>query len=176
MTTSVEKYQARRVITGIDDQGRSRVVSDQLSSTRAATPTFTVVDLWQTDRVPASVNADNTLTDTVVLQPPQGGALVRLVTFPPDSEWQQNGDYQEALAAISGTDSQTAEEETPGMHVTDTVDVITVVSGEVYAVLENDEILLRAGDSLVQRGTKHAWSNRTNTPATIVATMYSAER
>lgn len=176
MSTSVENFQARRVITGVDEEGRSLVVADENAPTRAATPTFTVVDLWQTDSVPQNVEAGDTLTGTVVLEPPKGGVLVRLVTFPPDSEWQGAGGYEDAMAAIGGADSHVEDDETAGVHATDTIDVITVLTGELHAVLEKGEVLLRPGDSLVQRGTKHAWSNRTDKPATIVATMYSATR
>ena len=62
------------------------------------------------------------------------------------------------------------------MHVTDTVDVLTVVEGEIYVVLEDTETLLRVGDSVIQRGTNHAWSNRSDRPAVLVATMMSATR
>jgi hypothetical protein len=176
VSTSVEDYQARRVITGVGNDGRSCVAVDELAPTRAATPTFTVVDLWQTDSVPPVVHADDTLAGEVALDPPKTGVLVRIVTFPPDTEWQANGGYADAMAAIGGSDSHDDEGDTAGMHTTDTVDIITVIEGEIHAVLETDEVRLGLGDSLIQRGTKHAWSNRTNKRATIVATMYCAIR
>jgi uncharacterized cupin superfamily protein len=60
------------------------------------------------------------------------------------------------------------------MHFTETVDIMTVLSGELWAITETGETLLRAGDTLVQRGTAHAWSNRTSEPATIVSVMIAA--
>jgi mannose-6-phosphate isomerase-like protein (cupin superfamily) len=63
-----------------------------------------------------------------------------------------------------------------GMHTTETIDVVTMLSGELYAVLEDTETLLRPGDTLIQRGTKHSWSNRTDKPAIFVATMMPAKR
>jgi quercetin dioxygenase-like cupin family protein len=69
--------------------------------------------------------------------------------------------WSEAIAEAYGTQQNTADSgPAPGMHRTDTVDVVTVVSGELHAILETGEIVLRAGDSIVQRGTMHAWSNR----------------
>src|SRR5207237_506061 len=47
----------------------------------------------------------------------------------------------------------------PGMHGTKTLDYAIVLSGESYAVLDEAEVLLKAGDVLVQRGTNHAWSS-----------------
>jgi mannose-6-phosphate isomerase-like protein (cupin superfamily) len=134
------------------------------------------VDLWQTDTVPPAIDADDTLTGVVAIEPPKAGVVVRVVTFPPDSEWQGSGGYTDAMAAIGGSDFHVDDDQAAGMHTTDTVDVITVIEGEIYAVLENDEVRLRVGDSLIQRGTKHGWSNRTTTRTTIIATMYAATR
>lgn len=53
------------------------------------------------------------------------------------------------------------------MHVTRTIDYAIVLAGEIYAVLDEDETLMRAGDILVQRGTNHAWANRSDAPARI---------
>lgn len=63
----------------------------------------------------------------------------------------------------------------PGMHKTDTVDYAIVLSGEIYAVLDQDEVLLRAGDCLIQRGTSHAWSNRTQEPCAIAFVLVAAK-
>jgi uncharacterized cupin superfamily protein len=50
----------------------------------------------------------------------------------------------------------------PRMHITDTVDYAIILFGEMYAVMEEGETLMKAGDVLVQRGTNHAWSNRSD--------------
>ncbi|KQW42651.1 hypothetical protein ASC77_23610 [Nocardioides sp. Root1257] len=57
------------------------------------------------------------------------------------------------------------------MHRTDTVDVVTVIRGELTVVTETGETTLRAGDSVVQMGTMHAWSNRTNETVVAIAIM-----
>jgi quercetin dioxygenase-like cupin family protein len=62
----------------------------------------------------------------------------------------------------------------PGMHKTATVDYAIVLSGEIYAVMDEGETLLRAGDTLVQRGTNHAWSNRSETPCLVAFILVSA--
>jgi quercetin dioxygenase-like cupin family protein len=62
----------------------------------------------------------------------------------------------------------------PGMHKTGTVDYAIVLSGEIYAVMDKGETLLRAGDTLVQRGTNHAWSNRSETPCLVAFVLVSA--
>ncbi|MFC7752911.1 cupin domain-containing protein [Tsukamurella soli] len=89
--SSLENYQARVVTTGSTADGRSTVVADANTTTRAATPTFSVADVWQVDAVPPAVDAADTLNGTVALDPPKGGVLVRMVSFPPDAEWQASG-------------------------------------------------------------------------------------
>jgi uncharacterized cupin superfamily protein len=64
----------------------------------------------------------------------------------------------------------------PGMHKTNTVDYCVILSGEIWAVLDESEVLLRAGDVLVQRGTNHAWSNRTEKSCVIAFVLIAAER
>ena len=87
--------------------------------------------------------------------------------FPPDSAWDPASQYRESLAAIQAGDA-IGEDDAPGMHVTDTLDIVTILSGELYVVLEDCETLLRPGDTVVQRGTKHTWSNRSEEPCVLV--------
>jgi quercetin dioxygenase-like cupin family protein len=47
------------------------------------------------------------------------------------------------------------------VHRTDSVDYIVVMSGEIDMELESgEEVHLKAGDVMVQRGTVHNWINR----------------
>lgn len=65
----------------------------------------------------------------------------------------------------------------PGMHTTDTVDFDVIVSGEVYLELDNGaEVLLKAGDCVIQNGTRHAWRNRSSEKCVIAVTLVGAER
>lgn len=174
------KAQARRVISGTDAEGRSTIVSDELTATRTAQPGFTVMDVWQVDGLPAHVDAPDTLGPEPVLDPPSSGLVVRLASFPPDSEFDAAG-YAASLDAFHGADSHDGGASEGGggggvWHLTDTLDVVTVISGELYAVTETAETLLQPGDTFVTRGVKHIWSNRTDEPVLIVATMMAAKR
>ncbi len=62
-----------------------------------------------------------------------------------------------------------------GFHKTDSIDYAIVLSGEIYAMMDDGEVLLTAGDVLVQRGTNHAWSNRTNDPAVVAFVLIDAD-
>jgi mannose-6-phosphate isomerase-like protein (cupin superfamily) len=164
-------------VSGLNADGKSMIESDGNTGTRVATEAFTVCQIWQVDSLPPDVLTKNALGDGASISPPLGGFAYMVTTMPPDSEWDLASGYKEALAASSEASAYIEDESgIPGMHETDTVDIVTVISGELYAVLEADETLLRAGDSFVQRGTKHAWSNRSDGPCTIVAVMMAATR
>ena len=45
-------------------------------------------------------------------------------------------------------------------HFTETVDYVIVMSGEMDMELDAETVTLRAGDVLVQQGTRHNWINR----------------
>ncbi len=167
---------ARRVVAGIDEDGKSMVVSDQPTPARLATDAFVINQIWRMDSLPPRILADDASGEQVSICPPAAGFIYLVTTFPPDSSWDLAHGYEAALAASGDREASVSSSTIAGLHETDTVDIITVISGEMYAVLEHGEVLLKKGDSFVQRGTKHAWSNRTNEPCTIVAVMAAAVR
>jgi len=61
------------------------------------------------------------------------------------------------------------------MHATATVDYIIVLKGEIYAIMDKGEKLLRPGDILIQRGTNHSWSVRTDQRCVIAAILVGAK-
>jgi mannose-6-phosphate isomerase-like protein (cupin superfamily) len=63
----------------------------------------------------------------------------------------------------------------PFMHRTNSVDYAVVLTGEIYMIMDEDEILLKAGDTVVQQGTHHAWSNRGSEPCQIAFILVDAE-
>jgi hypothetical protein len=63
----------------------------------------------------------------------------------------------------------------PGFHKTSSVDYAIVLAGEIYALMDEGEVLLKQGDVLVQRGTNHAWSNRSDAPAYLAFVLIDAE-
>jgi uncharacterized cupin superfamily protein len=61
-----------------------------------------------------------------------------------------------------------------GRHATETVDHVVVVQGEIVCLFDEGEVILRAGDVLVQRGVQHAWSNRSDQPCRLIAVILDA--
>jgi quercetin dioxygenase-like cupin family protein len=64
----------------------------------------------------------------------------------------------------------------PGMHRTDTVDYAIVLEGELTAIMDHGETAMRAGDILIQRGTPHAWANRSGKPSRIAFILIDGKR
>jgi hypothetical protein len=164
--------QARRVVSGFDENGRSTIVADAYTTRRVAMPAFTVCDIWETKSLPVPMTQD-AAEGEVTLLPPTTGFTYRVTTFPPDSEWDSTS-YGDSLGGMGGADAMSDATNIPGMHVHETVDIVTIVSGEVYVVLEAAETLLRQGDTVILRGAMHAWSNRSDKPCTLVSLMMGA--
>lgn len=173
MAGEYAKIRARRVVVGLDADGRSAITSDGVTETHLVTGAFARNDLWQATEVPTPALAENSLT-AAHIPPPEGGYTYNITAFPPDSEWNFDGEYDQALIDAGAADCVIVGE--PGMHITETVDIVTLLSGELTAIVETGETVLRPGDTLVQRGTKHAWRNRGDVPAVIVAIQIAATR
>jgi hypothetical protein len=61
------------------------------------------------------------------------------------------------------------------MHKTSTVDYAIVLSDEIWALMDEGETLMRAGDVLVQRATNRAWSNRSSAPCLVAFILVNAK-
>ena len=168
----------RRVVTGHDARGKSVIVSDGPSPHVLLIPgrtDFGLTNLWVTDGSPGidEGNAD-AAARPVVLEPPAGGTIFRVVEFPPDKA-AADFDRKTAFSSMGADHAMDPDASRhPGMHKTDTVDYAIVLSGEIWALMDEGETRLEAGDCLVQRGTNHAWSNRSDQPCLVVFVLVSA--
>jgi len=169
----------RRVLTGHNEDGRSIILSDATATTVKEMKPITglvATDLWETRGAPASNAGDEDAADRpVALEPPQNGTVFRMVEFPPDTAWSNDADAAAAFATIGAAHVSNATSSDPLMHRTNSVDYLTVVKGEIWAVMEEGEVCLKEGDIMVQRGTNHSWSVRTEEPCLVSAVLVSAE-
>jgi len=172
-------WRVRRVLTGHDAQGKSTFIADGLAPNvkeMASMPGLALTDLWETRGAPASNVGDADAADRPVrLEPPKNGSILRIVEFPPDSQWRERADARRAFDSIGAGHAADKRSSDPMMHRTRTVDYIIVLKGEIYAVMEKGETLLRAGDILVQRGTNHSWSVRGSEPCIVAAVLVCAK-
>ena len=172
-------WRVRRVLTGHDAEGRSTFIADGIAPNMKEMPSFpglALTDLWETKGAPASNEGERDAAERPIrLEPPPGGTIVRIVEFPPDSTRPQNSDGREGFKAIGAGHAQDKSSSDPMMHRTGTVDYIIVLKGEIYAVMEKGETLLKAGDVLIQRGTMHSWSVRGSEPCIVAAILVNAK-
>ena len=172
-------WRVRRALTGHDGNGKSTIIADGFAPNVKEMPSFpglALTDLWETKGAPASnEGGGDAAARPVHLEPPKNGTIVRIVEFPPDSTRPQNSDGRDGFKAIGAGHAQSRQSSDPMMHRTGTVDYIIVLKGEIYAVMEKGETLLKAGDVLIQRGTMHSWSVRTNEPCIVAAILVNAK-
>ena len=165
----------RRIVTGHDPHGRATVLSDTPAPVfhPKNRPGVEATTLWVTTETPTSVtDATDRTQGQVALIPPTNGTVFRIVEFSPEKEWIDQIDREAARESFASFGAEQALDEAeepphPLMHKTETIDYAIVLSGECYLVLDDSEVLVTAGDVIIQRGTNHAWSNRSDRPCRI---------
>jgi hypothetical protein len=173
----------RRIVTIDDDNGASRRLVDGPSPdvrTDPARPGYAATRIWVTDATPARIKGvRETLNLPHRIEPPPQGSLCRIVTFPPDDSHRGKIGAAEVAAFFQAMGSPTASTYSPAaphpyMQKTRTLDLCVVLEGEITLVLDTEEVHLAAGDTVVQRGTNHAWSNRSSRDCVIAFSMHDA--
>lgn len=172
-------WRVRRVLTGHDQDGKSTIIADGLAPNVKEMPSFpglALTDLWETTSAPADNDGHaDAAARPIHLEPPKNGTVFRIVEFPPDATRPQESDGSAGFKAIGAAHAQDKHSSDPMMHKTSTIDYIVVLKGEIYAVLEKGETLLRPGDVFVQRGTNHSWSVRGSEPCIIAVVLVNAK-
>jgi len=162
----------RRIVTGHDEHGVAGIESDKEADhilQRPNRPGVTLTNFWLSQGSPAEYDgATETCEGAFVLQPPEQGSAFRCVEFlPEDPSVMATLDGKAAFAEMGAGNNIVADARHPFMHRTDSLDYAIILSGEIYMMMDEEEVLLRAGDVVVQRGTNHAWSNRGVDPCVI---------
>jgi len=172
----------RVVIAADDANGRSRIARDEPAHavrTVAERPGYRVSNVWATFGAPAPIGDPDRAKEIAGLMPPKHGTVLRVIDYPPEPrdpvERKRMFDALFAKLFPHGA-HRDPDAKHPGMHATDTIDYAIVLSGEIYAVMDEGETLLRAGDILIQRGTNHAWSNRSNDFCRIAFVLIDGKR
>jgi uncharacterized cupin superfamily protein len=173
---------ARRIVSIDREAGRSVTVSDGPAPdvrTDPARPGFASARLWVTDAAPAKVVFE-TLQLPHSLEPPPRGSVLRVITLPPDEGWKHNVGAAEVQAYFRTMGSPGASTYAPNaphpyMQKTRTLDFCFVLEGSAVLVLDTQEVVLKAGDVVIQRGTNHAWSNRSSEPSVIAIASHDAK-
>jgi mannose-6-phosphate isomerase-like protein (cupin superfamily) len=178
----MEHMKIRRVVTGHDPEGKARVVDDGEVEpiTSELRPGCAAYRLWGRDERPTFPD-DGAPRRAEAYYPPRDGSRFMINTIPPgELVPPPNLDTAAALDELErhmpGAMAH-MEPGVPGTHTTDSIDYVLVVSGEVTLELDDGErTVLRAGDVVVQNGTRHAWRNHGTETCMIVGVAVGADR
>ena len=173
----------RRIVTADGEDGRSRAVADGPVDDvlrDPARPGFRSARVWATDRTPATpLTAQQVAQLPGWIEPPPGGSLFRIVTVPPDAIWQGQVSPAavRAFFASAGAPHAWCGDEARHLYMqqSGSLDLCVVLEGEITLVLDTAELALHAGDTVVQRASRHAWSNRSPRAAVIAISSHDAE-
>lgn len=160
-------FRFRRVVTTTDAGGASHVLRDA-----TVDPTDYRIVQWFTQRTTDALrDPPSREFSGLPLNPPVGATTFQFIMVPPDSpevSWEELDAFYGV--AFAGTDTVRGNTRRhPGMHRTATIDYIIVLQGELTMLLSQEEVVLLPFDTVIQRGTEHAWCNRGSVPALFAA-------
>jgi len=177
-TAPVPEKAVRRVVTGLDTNGKAVALFDSavpLKSLRSPNPAG---EMWITKESPTNYSAkeDWAVTNSVGVSPPKGGTIFRIVEFPPTSEKVASMDVNTMMKVIGDhAPKKGLPPRHSMMHRTRSLDYALIMSGEIDMLLDDTEVHLKAGDILVQQATNHAWVNRGKEPCRIAFILMDAQ-
>ena len=139
----------RRVVTGHDARAVAKVVMEgQATNAKRSSPGTVSTLIWSTDRTPADISIGEDVEDLgariIGTAPPANGSRFAVIDFPPGNQ--------------------------PRMHRTETLDYVIVLEMD----MDDSRVTLKAGDVMVQRGTNHAWANRSDKRARVAFVLIDA--
>jgi mannose-6-phosphate isomerase-like protein (cupin superfamily) len=166
-----------RIVTGHDAGGKAVVTGDGPLPTvveLSGVPGTVFHEVWSTTATPALIdNGADPSTGPLVLPPPKLGTRIRFVDIPPDTAdylARGAGRMQDVFGQIGDAGASTVKAGSPHplMHRTESIDYGIVIDGELTLVLDDSEAQLKPGSVVVQRGTNHAWANRSDLPCRML--------
>ena len=140
-------------------------------------------ELWLNTETPAdqSIPGDPVADQKVVHEPPEGGAVFRMLVFPPKQDApnlspEEMVAYHHTLHSVHiPTLEYLRNAKHTSMHKTDTLNYFVLTEGEVWSLSEGKDVLLKAGDVMIQRGCMHGWRNDSDKRAVLVAVLVDAD-
>ncbi len=174
---------SQRIVTGVDKDGNSTIIQqDQgISYDQTINPGWTSIELWRSNEKPiCESNLDLIDKNKPTLTPPKQGTAVRFWYFQPQGSGFDNLSKEEMKKlwhryADKNVYDDARMEKHILMHRTNTLDYGIILSGEVVLILDTEEVTLKAGDIAIQRGTWHAWENRTDKECVVAFILISNE-
>ncbi len=141
----------RRIVTRHDADGKATVwMDDDAANHKFPNDKISSTLMWSTDASPTAILGSEDEGGRILgSAPPPGGSRFTMMEFQPGNE--------------------------ATLHRTDTVDYVICIAGEIDMILEDSQsVTLRAGDVVIQRGTNHAWANRSDRPCRLAVVLLDA--
>jgi mannose-6-phosphate isomerase-like protein (cupin superfamily) len=169
----------QRYVVGLNENGKSSVLMTGLSNVQEKANAFWRATLWKTKEMPIdnSIPGDRSLDGGALRAPFPNGMLLRALEFWPDPDLETLRKQVADVNEMVGHDKEITEAERqrhPTMHHTDTLDVGIVLRGEIYCILDEDEILLKPFDTVIVQGVNHGWANRGTEPCLMIGVLLDA--
>lgn len=170
-------YPVRRVVTTNNANGRSEILSDTISPHTVDTGVARgLTDLWTTPSQGPDLTVVDGASAQIRLEPPMGGSVFRFFQLAPANATTETSETTEsdAFARMGASHLRVDTSTHHAMHRTHTIDYIILLKGRVELVLEEERTILEPFDTVVQKGTNHAWVNLSPEPALLVAVLLDA--
>ena len=170
----------RRIITGHNENGKSIISIDGPPARSMGEDAGGLFEIWNTDGSGLETKSDVDRADIdIMLSPVKDGTKFRYFQINPTPEgvpWEVLQDAAaEAFERIGAAHHRIDTSKHPAMHKTETIDYIILLQGDVSLLLDEEEVRLQPFDTVVQRGTNHAWVNHGNEPALLIAVLIDTE-
>ena len=170
----------RRIVTGHNALGKSIITIDGPPARSIGEDVGGLFEIWNTDGMPIETTDNVDRADSeIILSPPANGTKFRYFQINPTPEgvpWDVLQDLAaQAFDRIVAAHHRIDTSKHPAMHKTETIDYIILLKGDVSLLLDEEEVRLEPFDTVVQRGTNHAWVNHGDEPALLIAVLIDSE-
>ena len=170
----------RRIVTGHNALGKSIITIDGPPARSIGEDVGGLFEIWNTDGMPIETTDNVDRADSeIILSPPATGTKFRYFQINPTPEgvpWDVLQDLAaQAFDRIGAAHHRIDTSKHPAMHKTETIDYIILLKGDISLLLDEEEVRLEPFDTVVQRGTNHAWVNHGDEPALLIAVLIDSE-
>jgi hypothetical protein len=175
----------RRIVTGLRADGSSYFVADGPTPALLKVPErpgYSCENLWRTSGPVTRIDEPESVLQQRGVAPPRQGTVIRTLDIPPEAKDPAErarlaqATFRAMFPDLLHSPHTPKPGSHPAHHTTDTIDYAVVLQGEIWAIMDEGEKLMRAGDVLIQRGTPHAWSNRSEQICRILFVLIDAQR
>ena len=167
---------SRRIVTGHDAHGKAVVLFDSEVQPKQRSPGGNAVSmLWVTEEFPVHVEGTGDRGDRAIgVPPPSNGTIFRIVEFPPTKPADGHVDHDRILKAMGIDPATQGYMRHANTHRTKSIDYALVLDGEIDMLLDETQVHMKAGDTLVQQGTNHAWVNNSGRNCRVAFVLIDA--